>query len=90
MEPQRAREKWGDDKKKREGGVCFSPLPSPLSLFFVVAPLFARSLRFHSRRSPRGKEETTRGLTLHLADGVRVLNLSEISESYKYVSAVIE
>ena len=88
MEPQRAREKWGDDKKEREGGVCFSPPPP--SRFFCRRPTFRALSEVHSRRSPRGKEETTRGLTLHLADGVRVLNLSEISESYKYVSAVIE
>ena len=66
MEPQRAHEKWGEDKKKREGGgetsLCLL-LPSPLSHFFVLAPLFARFLI--SRRSLRGKEETTRSLFMY-------------------------
>ena len=47
MEPQRVREKWGDDKKKREGGGERGEADSPFSLLFVVAPLFARSLRFN-------------------------------------------
>ena len=75
MEPQSAREKWDEDKNKREGGGekqtkrCF---PSPLSLLFVLAPLFVRSLRFHSRRSPRGKEETTR--SLYMSERIKILN----------------
>ena len=65
---ERAREKWGEDKKKQEEG-SFSASPLPLSLFFVLAPLFARSLI--SRRSPRGKEEITRSLSNNVSDSKR-------------------
>ena len=46
--------------------LLFVYLPSPLSLFFVLD-----LSRFDSRRSPRGKEETTRSLPLPLDPVVR-------------------
>ena len=56
----------GRGQKKREGGGDnFSLLlSSPLSLFFGPRPTFRALSGFHSRRSPRVKEETTRSLRL--------------------------
>ena len=48
-------ERGGGGEKQRKTSLSLL-LPSPLSLFFVLAPLFAGSLI--SRRSPRGKETT--------------------------------
>ena len=46
----------------------YPPLhPLAFFFFFVLAPLFARSLI--SRRSPRGKEETTRSLEVEVISG---------------------
>ena len=52
-------------RERAKNGVSSLLLPSPLSLFFCPRPTFravSHLSRFDSRRSPRGKEETTRSL----------------------------
>ena len=72
----RERAKSGARKKKSERGrgeaekeMVLSASPFPLSLFFCPRPTFralSHRSRFDSRRSPRGKDETTRSLAIIL------------------------